>query len=142
MENNIYKKIAEIQHEIGTLKKDKQNPYFKSKYLDINSLLETLQPELQKRSLVLLQPLGGSLDYTTINTIIRDLETEEVIDTYTPLPRNDDPQKMGSIITYFRRYALVSLLALPAEDDDANSVSYEAVGTAPLSTSTQPKSRL
>jgi len=30
---------------------------------------------------------------------------------------------MGSAITYFRRYAIQSMLLLQAEDDDANTVS-------------------
>ena len=34
-----------------------------------------------------------------------------------------DPQKMGSMITYYRRYTLQSLLGLQAEDDDANAAS-------------------
>lgn len=116
---NIYQKIGVVQNEIGTLTKDKTNPYFKSKYLDINSLLETLQPELQKQSLILLQPLTSVDGVNVLETIITDGEDE--IKSTTILPVNDDPQKMGSIITYFRRYALVSMLALPAEDDDANS---------------------
>ena len=36
------------------------------------------------------------------------------------LPEISDPQKLGSAITYFRRYTLQSLLALQAEDDDGN----------------------
>ena len=36
------------------------------------------------------------------------------------LPVNTDPQKMGSTITYFRRYALVSYFEIQAEDDDGN----------------------
>jgi hypothetical protein len=35
------------------------------------------------------------------------------------LPNLQDPQKLGSAITY-RRYTLQSLLGLQAEDDDGN----------------------
>jgi hypothetical protein len=44
----------------------------------------------------------------------------EFVESETILPSMNDPQKQGSAITYFRRYALQSLLALEAEDDDAN----------------------
>jgi hypothetical protein len=43
------------------------------------------------------------------------------------LPEINDPQKLGSAITYYRRYTLQSLLALQAEDDDANLASNKVV---------------
>lgn len=119
METTIYHKIALIQKEIGKLVKDQNNPFYKSKYFDINSLVEQLQPHLEKHNLVLMQPvLEGK-----IITIIRDPETNEFLTSEMKLPELSDPQKMGSCITYYRRYTLQSLLALQAEDDDANKAS-------------------
>jgi hypothetical protein len=43
----------------------------------------------------------------------------------------DDPQKLGSAVTYYRRYTLQSLLGLQAEDDDANSASQAVKSTKP-----------
>ena len=39
------------------------------------------------------------------------------------LPEISDPQKLGSCITYYRRYTLGSLLGLQSEDDDGNAAS-------------------
>ena len=121
---NIYQKLLEAQKEIGAIKKDSDNPFFKSKYFDINAILKEVKPILNKHELLLTQSiqlvegknvLETSIDSTTPN--------EKGIHSTVLLPENLDPQKMGSAITYFRRYALQSLLALEAEDDDGNTAS-------------------
>ena len=48
------------------------------------------------------------------------------MESQCPLPEVTDAQKAGSAITYFRRYALQSLLALEAEDDDGNTASSKS----------------
>jgi hypothetical protein len=119
----IYKKLLEAQKEIGAIKKDSENPYYKSKYFDINSLLATVKPILNKHGLVLLQ----ALDDGKLNTVIADAEAGLTIGYSTPLPAVSDVQKLGSAITYMRRYALQSMLALEAEDDDANSTKLKPI---------------
>mgnify|MGYP003640765531 FL=1 len=116
IELNIHQKIALIQSEIGAISKDTTNPFYKSKYFDINSLIGQLHPLLEKYNLVLLQPIADN----KVNSIICDTVNKEEIHSSLDLPTNLDPQKLGSAITYFRRYTLQSLLALQAEDDDGN----------------------
>lgn len=119
----MYNKLLKIQEEIGAIKKDATNPYYKSKYFDINSLLEQIKPTLNKYGVVLLQGLTNIDGKIALSTQLAFSEEGKVIETVCPLPDIQDPQKMGSAITYFRRYALQSLLALEAEDDDGNSAS-------------------
>lgn len=115
-------KILKIQSEIGVLVKTETNPFFKSKYMDINGLLEQLMPLLEKYRLCVIQPLGISDGKSALHTIVMDLETEtKIVESAILLPDIQDPQKIGSAITYYRRYALQSLFLLRAEDDDANS---------------------
>lgn len=116
----MYKKLLEIQREIGAIKKDSTNPFFKSKYFDINSLLDEVKPVLNKHNIVLLQPLSETNGKPSITTTLIDADTGEASSWATILPESVDAQKAGSAITYYRRYALQSLLALQAEDDDAN----------------------
>ena len=117
-ESNIYKKIFDLQSEIGAISKEADNPFFKSKYFDINSLIKQLHPLLIKNKLVLLQPLVDG----TVKSIISDLDGNSV-ESSLELPTNLDAQKIGSAITYYRRYTLASLLGLQAEDDDGNKAS-------------------
>ena len=116
---NLYTKLNEVKKEIGAISKDSTNPFFKSKYFDINSLLKHVEPLLQKNGLLLLQPIiKGEVFSEVIDT-----ESGESVTSSILLPQMDDPQKLGSAITYYRRYTLQSLLGLQAEDDDANSAS-------------------
>ena len=123
----MYKKLLEVQKEIGAIHKDSKNPFFKSKYFDINSLLEAVKPVLNKHGIVLLQPLTHIDGHTAIKTILIEAETGQTIEDTCPITENPDPQKMGSAVTYYRRYSLQSILGLQAEDDDGNKASGKKV---------------
>ena len=116
---SIYKKLFEAKKEIGKISKDSTNPFYKSKYFDINQLLEHVEPILQKHDLLLLQPISNG----SVSSIIYDIDNDSgknYMASSIPLLELTDPQKLGSAITYYRRYTLASLLGLQAEDDDAN----------------------
>jgi len=113
----LHEKLQKVKAEIGKISKDSKNPFYKSKYFDINGLLEHVEPLLQKNSLLLLQPI---IEGKVITEII-DVETGKKVSSELELTNQTDPQKRGSEITYYRRYTLTSLLGLQAEDDDANA---------------------
>ena len=118
-ETNVNIKLFNLQQEIGTISKDAKNPFYKSKYFDINSLIKQLQPLLKKHKLLLLQPIEEDM---VVSKLICIDGTGGVISALK-LPEISDPQKLGSCITYYRRYTLASLLGLQAVDDDANVAS-------------------
>jgi hypothetical protein len=118
----IYKKLHEAKKEIGKITKDSKNPFFKSNYLSLNGLIDAIEPTLEKHGLLLLQPIEAEW----VKTKIFDIETGESVSSEIHLGTMTDPQKMGSAITYYRRYTLQSLLGLQAEDDDANKASAPA----------------
>lgn len=115
----LLKALSNVKAEIGKMSKDSDNPFFKSKYFDINQLLEHSEPILQKHGLLVLQPIVEG----KVVTEIYHIETAEKITSSLDIPNIPDPQKIGSAITYFRRYTLGSLLAIQAEDDDGNKAS-------------------
>ena len=119
----LFKKLAEAKKEIGKISKDSTNPFFKSKYFDINQLLEHTESILQSKGLMCLQPIKDG----KVVTMIVEVESGESIESSIDLPNLTDPQKLGSAITYFRRYTLQSLLSLQAEDDDGNKAVQEDV---------------
>jgi hypothetical protein len=118
-ETSINEKLFNLQQEIGTISKDAKNPFYKSKYFDINSLINQLQPLLKKHRLLLLQPIEEDMVYSKLICI----DGTGGVVSALELPKLSDPQKLGSCITYYRRYTLASLLALQAVDDDANMAS-------------------
>lgn len=119
---SIYKQLFEAKKEIGKISKDSKNPFFKSKYFDINSLLEHVEPILQKHNLLLLQPIEEG----KVTTVIVDIETGEKVKSEITLPQLNDPQKLGSCVSYYRRYTAQSLICLQSTDDDANLASKKA----------------
>ncbi len=116
---SIYNKLYKIQQEIGTISKDKKNGFYKNKYFDINKLIEQLMPLFAKHNLLLLQPIENGKQYSRII----DLDGYEIVESSLQLPLDVDAQKIGGAITYYRRYTLVALLGLQAEDDDGNIAS-------------------
>jgi hypothetical protein len=127
----IHIKLAELKKEIGKVKKNATNPHFKNNYADINAILDSVEPLMESKGLLLLQPLKDGM----VSTQIYCTETGEVVTSELKLPEIQDPQKIGSAITYYRRYTLQSLLGLQAEDDDGQKASY----VAPQAAKPQPK---
>lgn len=112
------KRILQIQKEIGSLAKQSKNPFFKSAYLDLNDLLTHVTPLLNSVGLVLSQELENG-DVTS--KIIDGDSGVLIAQSRLALPQSlTDPQKIGSCITYYRRYTLKSLLAINEVDDDGN----------------------
>jgi len=124
---SIYKKLFEAKKEIGTITKNARNPFFKSNYLSLNGLIDAVEPILEKHNLLLLQPIEDG----KVVTMIVDVESKEDVSNRNSilssmvLPNIQDPQKLGSAITYYRRYTLQSLLGLLAQDDDGNTATNQ-----------------
>jgi hypothetical protein len=126
----LYPKLHAAKQKIGKVAKNSTNPHFKNKYADINALVETVEPILLEYGLVLIQPIYNGL----VTTVIVDIDNGDRIESEMRLPEIQDPQKIGSAVTYYRRYTLQSLLSLQAEDDDANSASATVKNTKPTIT--------
>lgn len=117
---SIYKKLNEFKKAVGTIKKDGNNPHYKSKYATIESVLDTIEQPLSDNNLGFIQCVEDMFLITTIY----DTESDAVITSKTPLLLNkQDMQQLGSAITYARRYALVTMFGLEQEDDDGNKAS-------------------
>jgi len=116
---NIFQKLHCAKQSMGKVIKNATNPHFKRSYADINSIIETVEPILMDCGLILMQPVKDDKVYT----IIIDIENGDRFESYMTLPPITDAQKLGSAVTYFRRYTLVSLLSLQAVDDDGETAS-------------------
>ena len=117
--SNIYFKLWKAKQQIGKVSKNAKNPHFKNNYADINALTAEVEPILLEFGLLMMQPIVDGY----VSTVVMDAESGESISSSMRLPDINDPQKIGSAITYYRRYTLQSLLCLQTEDDDAQSAS-------------------
>ena len=116
---SIYKKLLEFKATVGAVKKDGKNPFHKSKYATIESVLDTIEQPLKEKGLGFVQcPME-----TGLKTIVFSEDDTNTIESFIPYIGATDMQKLGSAITYARRYALVSMFGLEQEDDDGNYAS-------------------
>ena len=112
---NLANALSKFQGEVGTAKKDASNPFFKSKYADLATIIETVRKPLADNGLSFAQfPTGEN----QLTTILMHTSGEWIEDTYTMRPMDAKPQSIGSVITYMRRYAIGSILGIATEDDD------------------------
>lgn len=138
----IYKKLLEFQKLGISIKKDKRNPHFKNDYASLNEVLDKVKEELNKMDVVIIQNPGtwsqpnNPATISGLWTMLYDTEDKTEVSSFTPFIGSADMQKLGGAITYARRYALVSMLALEDEDDDGNTAVHDtqkSVKTAPTS---------
>jgi len=115
--------LCKAQAEMGGAVKDAKNPFFKSSYADLTSVIKAIKEPFANNGLSYSQlPVtsegGGGVGVTTIlmHSSGQWLESE----FYLPLAKKD-PQGGGSAITYARRYALQAIAGIPTADDDAEA---------------------
>jgi hypothetical protein len=113
--------LLAVQSELPTaIHKDAENPHFRSRYVTLDGLLAVTRPALNKHGIVLMQwperADDGELVLTTRLTHAAAGESHET--SMVLLPPKGDPQGQGSAITYARRYSLMAILGLAADDDD------------------------
>lgn len=135
--DKIYPALAKVKSELGAIVKSANNPFFKSKYADLNTHLDAVEPLLEKNGLVLLQPVVAG--YGAANVVysqIIHVESGQSVSSSMSLVGETDMQKAGSGITYARRYTLGSLLSMKAEDDDGEGSMNRGAKTTTTKTAT------
>ena len=118
-QDQIVPALIEARKEITGVTKDSDNPFYKSKYADLTSIIQAVNKELLNNDLIITQPtqvVDGKLYLVTQLTH----SSGQWVRGYLPvLNKKGDDQGQGSGITYARRYGLQALLNIPAFDDDA-----------------------
>lgn len=123
--------LLKAQSEMSNPVKGSANPYFKSKYADLNAVREAVIPVLNQNGIVVLQPMVNIDGRNYIKTLFLH-ESGESLESLTEIiyTKTNDAQAQGSGITYARRYGLQSLACVGADDDDGNKASE--VGKKPI----------
>lgn len=127
---SVVKAIYNVKKKLGSVAKTSNNPFFKSKYADLNAHLDVAEPLLEEYGCFVTQgsrfdsPTGATLGVTRIV----HADTGEYVETEMRLVLSkDDMQTLGAALTYSRRFNLSALLAMKAEDDDGNTASNRVV---------------
>ena len=113
----MYKKLHTAKLAIGKVHKNAQSHH--SRYADLNAVLDACENILMENGLIIMQPIIDQMVYTKII----DVDTGEHVESMMKLPDLQNPQQLGSAISYYRRYTLTSILSLAATDDDGKAAS-------------------
>lgn len=127
--NEIAAALAKAQASMKNAALNKVNPHFKSKYADLAGIRDAVTPALTANGISVVQTLQGSAnDHPSVLTRLQH-SSGQWIESACPILGATDMQKMGSAITYARRYSLSAICGISAdEDDDGNAASQTATG--------------
>lgn len=119
----LTKALALFHIKVGKIKKDAKNPFFKSNYASLSNILDEITIPLTESGLVITQfPDSEGL----VSMLIHAESGQYLSSTYNmPVAKQNDPQALGSSITYARRYAITSILSLNVDDDDGNKAAEQ-----------------
>ena len=115
--------LAKAQSEMAKAHKDKKNPFFKSTYADLAACWDACRDPLSKNGLAVVQVPAATDAGVMLTTILMHSSGQWVSGTLPVNPVKDDPQGMGSALTYARRYGLCALVGISPADDDGNAAS-------------------
>jgi hypothetical protein len=121
----IAKALSKAQGEFSVVKKECENPFFKSKYADLAACIDATRAALSANGLAVIQLTKIVNDKTVLETTIAHSSGEFITGEYLVQPTKQDPQAMGSALTYARRFSFCGMLSIAAEaeDDDGNNAS-------------------
>ena len=125
---NLLGALLKAQQDFPVLMTDATNPAYRSRYATLSAVQEVAFPVLHKHGLVVLQSVRTELTekglVVYVGAMLHHVESgEETFQELGMLPARQDAQGVGSAITYGRRYLLMTMLGLVADDDDGNAAS-------------------
>ena len=122
----LAKALASFQSEVKQPLKDKANPFYKSKYVPLENVVEAITNIAPKHGLSFVQyPVNQDNKVGVVTILMHSsgewIETEPIF----AQPAKQDPQATGSVITYLKRYSLSAVFGITSdEDDDGNNATF------------------
>lgn len=104
---------------IGAATKDAKNPFFKSSYATLGEVMEVVKQPLLDQGIIVMQPVVGDDTGDYVETVLLHESGEWIAGRMRLVcAKQNDPQAMGSAVSYNRRYGLQSFAFVPSVDDD------------------------
>jgi len=124
----LSKALAIFREEVSVIAKQADNPFFKSKYADLPSILEGIKEPLKKSGLALFHTAENSDNGYSLISTLTETESGESVSSSFPL-FGSKPQEVWSSISYARRYNTLALLDIPTDEDDDGNKANTATRT-------------
>jgi len=144
MENTFFKDYQSMLVEIEALKKDADNPFFNSKYVQLKDVLAEVKKVCVKNNFIFYQTPQAKDGKNFLKTTVQHASGEKIEGEIEIVAKDaSDPQKIGGGLTYMRRYSLTCMFGIEEEDDDGNintgSIRNESKFEKSLGNQTCPK---
>jgi hypothetical protein len=124
--------LAKAQGMIAHAKADSNNPFFKSQYADLASVLDACREPLSTAEIARYQaPISLASGEVGVKTMLLHSSGEWVASIIWCKPKESTPQTLGLVISYLRRYALAAAVGIAQKDDDAEAAHGRDSGPSP-----------
>jgi ERF superfamily len=119
--------LSKAQSEIKGAIKDSTNPFYKSNYADLESVIEAIKKPMVANELSFTQLTKfNDTGFLLIETMIMHSSGEYMSGEYPVICKDmNDPQKVGAAMTYARRFSLASAFGVPQIDNDGEDLKEE-----------------
>lgn len=141
---NLSAALSKAQAEYETVGFNRENPFFKSKYADFDSIMRSVRAALAKNNLCFMQQRRQTEEGPSmLHTILSHSSGEWIKSVSRITPTKNDPQSYGSALSYLKRYDAQALLGITTSNDttdddgenamqDMRQISRPVAQTAPL----------
>jgi hypothetical protein len=119
--NELAAALAKAQGAMTGAVKDSANPFFKSRYADLESVWTACRKALTENGLSVVQSASATEGGVAVTTMLLHSSGQWMRDTLPLHPKDMSPQGIGSAITYGRRYALAAMAGVYQTDDDGEA---------------------
>jgi len=133
--------LNKAQSEMSGAKKTARNPFFKSSYANLEEVIHCIKEPFADNGLSFAQFPISTDGFAGVETIIMHESGEWISNEFMLKVSKNDPQGMGSAITYSRRYALQAAVGCPSEDDDANAATPRPQAKPAAQAQPKPKAK-
>ena len=113
--------LAKAQGQTKGALKDAHNPFFKSTYSDLSSIIDAIRKPFSENGLSFVQLARSTETGVEVETMLMHSEGQWISETLSLPVSKHDAQGIGSAITYAKRYGLQAMVGIPSEDDDGNA---------------------
>lgn len=140
IENTFFKDYQNLINSFEALKKEADNPFFKSKYVPLNAILPIVKKKCTEHNFILMQMPVTHEGKNFLRTVIEHKDGDNIEGQIEIVAKDQtDPQKVGGGLTYARRYSLTCMFGLEEEDDDGNKASQPYTTQKPQNATTGTK---
>lgn len=126
--DQLFTALAKAQEKMGIAVKDSTNPFLKSRYADLESVVKASRSALSANGLCVLQIICEGPEGKHLKTRIGHSSGQWMESSVYINPEKKDIQSLGSYITYLRRYSYAAMVGVITSDDDDGESSMQRNG--------------